>query len=152
MSAFDPLRTFGSADIFTGMRAIIASLLTVFLVACAGERPTGPCGESFCLPADGRLLSKQTPVEDFNLYQVAWRGSRFAIYEGNHPQGLNDARGTVFELPARRAGTLRVSGDHGSLILDTQKDWPAYLDVMGPCESTEDCPVKSLASELTLRS
>ena len=133
------------------MRKTIASLVTLLLFGCAGDKPTGPCGEGFCLPPDAQLLSKQTPVEDVNLYQVAWHGARFAIYEGNHPKGLNDADGSVFELPVRRAGTLRVSGGRGSVIFDTQNKWPAYVDVMGPCESTENCQVKSLALELRLR-
>ena len=89
---------------------------------------------------------------DFNNYEVTWRGAGFNIYEGNYPQGRNDVSGSVVRLPGNRAGTLRVSGDRGSLILDTQEDWPAFLDVTGPCESAEDCPVKSLAREITLRS
>jgi hypothetical protein len=88
---------------------------------------------------------------DFNNYQVTWRGAEFNIYEGNHPQVQNDASASVVRLPGDRAGTLRVRGDRGSLIFDTQNDWPAYLKVMGPCQSTEDCPVKSLAQEIVLR-
>lgn len=133
------------------MRLAIAPLMSLFLVACGVDRPTGPCGEGFCLPPDAQLLSKQTPIEDFNLYQVAWRGSRFAIYEGNHPRRLNDAGGSVFELPVRRAGTLRVSDGQGSVIFDTQSKWPAYVDVMGPCQSNENCQVKALARKLSLR-
>jgi hypothetical protein len=133
------------------MKVTLIPIMTLFLIACAGERPIGPCGESFCLPADAQLLSKRTPVEDFNLYQVAWRGAQFGIYEGNHPRGRDDVSGSVVRLPGGRAGTLRLSGGHGNVILDTQNDWPAYLSVMGPCRSTEDCSVKSLALELTLR-
>ena len=125
--------------------------MTLVLAACAGETPTGPCGESFCIPRDAHLLGKRTSV-DFNNYQVTWRGGHFDIYEGNHPQGLNDAGGSVFELPVRRAGTLRVSGTGCSVIFDTQRNWPAYVKVVGPCQSSEDCPVKSLALALTLRS
>ena len=133
------------------MKVTFVPLMTLSLIACAGERSTGPCGESFCLPPEARLVSKETPVEDFNLYKVAWRGGRFGIYEGNHPRGQDDASGSVVRLPGGRAGTLRVSGGRGSIIFDTQNEWPAYLDVRGPCQSTEDCLVKSLALEITLR-
>ncbi|MDP9422352.1 MAG: hypothetical protein M3Q19_05875 [Pseudomonadota bacterium] len=121
------------------------------LVACTQVQSVGSCGESFCVPADAKLLGKRTPVEDFNIYQVAWRGSRFTIYEGNHPEGNDDAGGTVVGLPRNRAGTLRVGDREGSLIFDTQLDWPAYIDVMGPCPSIDNCPVKSLAREITFR-
>lgn len=129
-----------------------ALLMTLLLVGCERDRPTGACGQGFCLPRDAQLLSKQTPAEDFNLYQVMWRGTRFGIYEGNFPKGLNDPSGTVFELPVRRAGTLRVRGSRGSVIFGTQSKWPAYVDVTGPCQSPENCEVKALALELSLRS
>ena len=131
---------------------LAAPLMTLLLIACAAKQPTGPCGEGFCLPHDAQLLDRQTHVEDFNLYQVAWRGAWFEIYEGNHPKGLNDNGGAVFELPIRRAGTLRVSGERGSVIFDTQSKWPAYVNVIGHCQSTENCAVKSLALEMSLRS
>lgn len=131
---------------------LATTLLTLVLIACAAEQPTGPCGKGFCLPHDAQLLDKQTPVEDFNLYQVSWRGAQFAIYEGNQPKGLNDPGGSVFELPVRRAGTLWVNGERGSVIFDTQSKWPAYVNVIGPCQSPENCLVKSLALEMSLRS
>src|SRR6476660_4185141 len=112
------------------MRVTFAPLMTLLLIGCSGEKPTGPCGESFCLPFEARLLSKKTPLEDFNLYQVAWRGARFDIYEGNHPQGQDDVGGSVVGLPGNRAGMLRVRDGQASIIFDTQNDWPAYLDVM----------------------
>jgi hypothetical protein len=134
------------------MNMTVLLLVMLLLVACAEERSTGPCGESFCLPSDAQLLSKQTPVEDFNLYQVAWRGAQFGIYEGNQPQGRDDGSRAKISLPGGRAATLRVSDDGGSIIVDMQKAWPAYLDVMGPCQSTEECPLRSFAGKLRLRS
>ena len=126
-------------------------LIGLLLIACAGQRPTGACGESFCLPADGRLLGKQTPVEDFNLYQVEWRGTRFGIYEGNHPQRSDGGHRTPLRLPVDEAASIsRVNGG-GSIIVNVGKDWPAYLDVMGPCQSPQHCPLESFAAELTLR-
>ena len=133
------------------MKSIIVPLVALLMIACSREQSIGPCGESFCLPSDAQLLGKRTPVEDFNLYQVAWRGAQFSIYEGNHPQGKDDVGGSVVGLPGNRAGTLRVHDGQASIIFDTQNTWPAYLDVMGPCKSTEDCPVKSLAREITFR-
>jgi len=133
------------------MRVTVASVLTALVTACAGANHAGPCVEGFCLPPDAQLLSKRTPVEDFNLYQVAWHGARFTIYEGNYPRGLDDGGGTAIELPDRRAGTLRVVGGRGSVVFDTLSKWPAYVHVMGPCQSTKNCQVKSLALELRLR-
>jgi len=125
--------------------------MALLLVACTEEPSVGPCGESFCIPADANLLGKRTPVEDFNLYEVAWRDARFTIYEGNYPQGKDEAGGSVVSLPGNRAGTLRIRDGEASLIFDTQLGWPAYLDVMGRCRTIEDCPVKTLARKITFR-
>ena len=89
------------------------------------ERPA--CGESFCLPKGAKLISRESPVEDFNLYRVEADGDRFLIYEGNAPQRSK-----------------------GSVVLTMGKDWPQYLEVSGPC-SVLNCPLKPFAAKLTRR-
>jgi hypothetical protein len=101
----------------------------MFLMASC-SRPDQPplCGESFCLPRGAKLISRQSPVHDFNLYRVEWNGDRFLIYEGNHPQRSK-----------------------GSVVLEMRKDWPNYLQVSGACATPDHCAVKSFATELTRR-
>lgn len=110
-----------------GSRPTIA-LLLASLTGCSGAARSTVCGESFCLPDGAKLVSRETPVEDFNLYRVEEGGNRFFIYEGNHPQ-----RG------------------QGSVVLTTGKQWPNYLEVSGPCASKEDCAARSFAAKLAIR-
>jgi len=91
--------------------------------------PQNLCGESFCLPSDAKLISRESPVEDFNLYRVQWRSNRFMIYEGNYPQ--------------RRSA---------SVVIKTRKTWPAFIEVSSQCGSGRDCGATALAAMLTLRS
>jgi hypothetical protein len=104
------------------------ALLLASLDACSGAAQPSVCGESFCLPEGAKLISRETPVEDFNLYRVQDAGKRFLIYEGNHPQ-----RGK------------------GSIVLTVGKQWPYYLEVSGPCASQQDCAVRTFAAKLTIR-
>jgi hypothetical protein len=112
------------------MRNMLPTLLLLCAAAqaCSEGQKTGACGESFCLPAGAQLLSKETPVEDFNLYRVEAEGKRFLIYEGNHP---------------KRA--------EGSIVIPIKKDWPNFLEVSGPCTGPGDCAVKTFAAELVPR-
>jgi hypothetical protein len=92
------------------------------------KRLPAVCGESFCLPKEAKLVSRESPVEDFKIYQVDAAGSRFVIYEGNYPQRSS-----------------------GSVVLTVSKDWPNYLEISGPCLSKENCAVKVFASKIVLR-
>lgn len=98
------------------------------VAACSEEPQLGECGESFCLPNEAKLVERETPAEDFNIYRVENGGNRFVIYEGNHPQR-----------------------DQGSVLLRTGKPWPNFLEVSGPCASKQDCAVRSFAAKLVIR-
>ena len=102
--------------------------LLPFLAGCSSSGPPPVCGESFCLPKDAKLLSRESPVEDFNLYRVEADGQRFLIYEGNSPR--------------REAG---------SIVLTMEEKWPAYLEVSGPCSNEKSCAVKSFTAKLSRR-
>jgi hypothetical protein len=101
-------------------------LLIAGLLACSEDPSSSVCGESFCFPKGTKLLSRQTPVEDFNLYRVEAKGQRFVVYEGNAPQ--------------RRKG---------SIVIPWAEGWPTYLEVNGPCASPSNCAAKSFAAEIT---
>lgn len=103
-------------------------LLIVGLMACTETSAAKVCGESFCFPDETKLLSRETPVEDFNLYRVEARGERFVVYEGNAPQ--------------RR---------QGSIVIPWNESWPNYLEVTGPCAEPSNCAAKSFAAEITRR-
>lgn len=103
-------------------------LLLAGLTACS-ERPSAKvCGESFCFPDGTNVLSREAPVEDFNLYRVEARGQRFTVYEGNAPQ--------------RR---------RGSIVIPWAQGWPNYLEVTGPCASPSTCAARAFAAEITRR-
>ena len=130
----------------------------LLLMGCSTQEPRGSCGESFCLPASANLLAKETPVHDFNLYQVQWRGERFGIYEGNHPQVSVDDSSMNTQLPIDPSAMLHVYEGRGDVLIkvstDCQSDelcWPAALHVMGPCQSSKQCRLKDFAAELSLR-
>jgi hypothetical protein len=130
-----------------GMRA---SLLLTALAGCADASPSGPCAENFCLPAGAKIVSKSNPVEDFNLYQIDWKGARFGIYEGNHPQRRADVKQPI-NLPIDPAASIDVQDGRGSIIVSIGKHWPAYLDVMGPCKGSAHCLVTDFAHGLRKR-
>ena len=69
------LKHSGIATSFIGLGA--------FLASCSSSPPF--CGEAFCLTEKPSFVSKETPVEDFNVYRVRYRDRGFTIYEGNHP-------------------------------------------------------------------
>jgi hypothetical protein len=108
-------------------RFTVLSLMCL-LAGCSRRDEPSVCGESFCLPEGAKLISRETPVEDFNLYRVEAHGDRFLIYEGNAPQR-----------------------SEGSVVLTVGKGWPNFLEISGPCASMENCAVKSFATKITLR-
>jgi hypothetical protein len=97
----------------------------LLLGACAGNA-AGPCGESFCLPAEAVIERRDASAEDFNLYKVRISGKVFTLYEGNHPQSLRKRECGNVLLPMR----------------STQ--WPAYLEISGACDAAST----RIASEL----
>jgi hypothetical protein len=98
------------------------------LAACSQSAEPSVCGESFCLPKGAKLISREAPVEDFNLYRVEAQGDRFLIYEGNAPQR-----------------------SEGSVVLNLGSNWPNFLEVSGPCASKDNCAVQAFASKITVR-
>jgi len=107
--------------------ARFAPLLSL-LAGCSWSAEPLVCGESFCLPKGSKLLSRQSPVEDFVLYHVEANGERFLIYEGNAPQR-----------------------SPGSVVLTVGKSWPNFVEVNGPCASEQNCAVRSFASKIIIR-
>ena len=103
-------------------------VLLTGLVGCAEISSSEVCGESFCFPSGTKLLSREAPVEDFNLYRVERRGEQFVIYEGNAPQRRN-----------------------GSIVIEWAEGWPDYLEITGPCVSPSNCAVTAFAAEITRR-
>ncbi|HEV2079238.1 MAG TPA: hypothetical protein VGR19_05000 [Allosphingosinicella sp.] len=88
-------------------------------------------------------------MEDFNLYKVDWQGTQFTLYEGNHPQNRKDTQ--PFRLPIDEAASLSFGEGRGSIVINVKEGWPAYLDVMGPCQSRQRCLLQTFAAKLTLR-
>ena len=107
---------------------LLPSVLLIGLVACSEASSPKICGESFCFPAGTKLLSREAPVEDFNLYRVVAKGQRFVVYEGNAPQR-----------------------HQGSIVLPWAQGWPNYLEISGPCASPSNCAAKSFAAQITRR-
>lgn len=103
-------------------------LLLAGLLSCSEQSSPKVCGESFCFPRGAKLLSREAPLEDFNLYRVEAKGQRFVVYEGNAPQR-----------------------EDGSILIPWAKGWPSYLEVSGPCASPSNCAAKSFAAEITRR-
>lgn len=128
----------------------LCSALILMLAGCSAATAGGDCGDSFCLPPGAALLAKRTPVEDFNLYRVQWRGGRFLIYEGNAP---DEGEGVGATLPVRHdpRAKLRRSGGRGSVALRMHPQWPNYLQVNGPCGEEDPCAVVRLARSITRR-
>ena len=132
-------------------------LIGFLLMGCSEQEPRGVCGESFCLPSTAKFIEKTTPI-DFNLYQLEWKGDRFGIYEGNNPQRDLAGRSTKLRLTMDRSATLHVSGGRGRVLVQVKTECrigedcgPQYLDVAGPCRSSEQCQVRDFAAQLSRR-
>jgi hypothetical protein len=128
----------------------LAFVLTMILASCSSETSESDCGESFCLPYDAQLVSKRTPVEDFNLYQVEWNGRRFVIYEGNAPNET-EIVATTLPLPLDPEARLRRDEGHGSVTLRMHPQWPNYLQINGSCVQGEECAAATLARSIRRR-
>jgi hypothetical protein len=122
------------------------------------QEPRGTCGESFCLPASAKLIDKERPVEDFNLYDVEWRGTQYRIYEGNNPRFEDEMRGKPLRLPIDQAAILTVAKGIGRVLITLKSDckmgescWPMYLDVAGSCPLVGHCQVEDFAAQLSRR-
>ena len=130
------------------MKVPFLLLVPLLCTACAAHRSAGPCGESFCLPPEARLLTKRTPVEDFNLYHVEWNGAGFLIYEGNAPtEGQGEVR--TLPLPLDAKASLRRNGERGSVVMRLRPRWPNFLQIEGPCAPAGECLAATLARDIT---
>lgn len=118
------------------------------LAGCTAERSMGPCVEGFCLPADAQLLSSEAPVEDFNIYRVAWRGAQFGIYEGNHPRASNDR--TPVRLPVGKSASLSVSNGRGTLIVGTGNGLACILGRDGSVSVVQRLPFTRICQGLAI--
>jgi hypothetical protein len=129
----------------------VSPLMIVALLGCAGDKASGECGESFCLPPDSSLSGRETPAEDFTLYRVERKGQSFLIYEGNHPERGDVAR-TDARLPIDPIASLAMQHGRGSVVVRMrQREWPNFLEISGPCQSTDACPVLDLARAISRR-
>lgn len=135
----------------------------LLLTGCSTQVPTaqeprGTCGEGFCLPASANLLDKARPVEDFNLYDVEWRGIRYRIYEGNAPQRDEESRSSPLRLPIDQSAVLTIADGIGSVLVTLKAEckvgescWPMYLAVSAPCPLIGHCQVEDFAAQLSRR-
>ena len=139
------------------------SVVGLLLMGCSAQgpvaqEPRGTCGEAFCLPASAKLLEKATPVEDFNLYDVEWRGARYRIYEGNAPQRREESRSKPIRLPIDQSAALTLADGIGSVLITLKAEcklgescWPMYLDVASSCSQISHCQVEDFAVQLSRR-
>jgi len=138
-----------SLTIFCIMPAGCLPLILIALVACTPvvSEPAGPCTENFSLPAGAKITHTQTGP-DFNVHDVLWKNEKFGIYEGNYPQQGDQGSRVAVKLPVDRKARIGIAEGRGSIIVATGKDWPAYLDVMGPCRSDKNCAVVKFGAGL----
>ncbi len=131
------------------MRERCLLLVMITLVACtqAASEPAGPCTENFCLPAGAKITHTQAGP-DFDVHDVLWNGEKFGIYEGNFPQEGDQGSRVAVKLSIDPKARIAIAEGRGSIIVATGKDWPAYLDVMGPCKSEKGCAVVKFGAAL----
>jgi len=127
-------------------RAIQFGCASALLISACAEVEPGTCGETFCLPAEAHLIGKQE-VADFNLYQVEWRGERFGIYEGGHPDFAIDTAATI-STPIDAAALFFMKGKEGHVLARQGREWSPYLHLVGPCSTRADCSVVAFAGAL----
>lgn len=84
------------------------------------------CGETFCFRAGASIVEKESPVEDYNLYKVNFRGQSFQIYEGNSPSPavLN---GRMIEKSGRKISTGMVNNKLVVRVSWIARSWPQFL-------------------------
>ena len=113
---------------------MVRCLALIPFVACIGCSSTSLpyCGEAFCLTEPPTKVSKQTPVEDFNVYRIEYGSKRLHIYEGNHPDTseLKPGAELTSELlpPGFIEGRFFEDTQSYQLVLRTPyTDWPKYV-------------------------
>lgn len=108
------------------------------------------CGESFCLTDKPAEVSKHRGV-DFDVYTVVYKGKRFGIYEGNHPNTIHDKDfgpiGPDMVPVGFVEGNLYGSENGFQVVLRTfNRRYPAYVAVSVESKNPND--VDELLSEL----
>ena len=114
----------------------IALLTVLFVVSCTGQQ-SEHCNEAFCLSDEAVVVGHQQPA-DFDLFQIDWRGSRFGVYAGNHPDFKEEAAVTI-SVPFDQQAMLLIHEGNGEPLVKTENSWPEYLHLSGPCDSPSDC-------------
>jgi hypothetical protein len=122
-------------------RLVAIATASTALMSCSSPRPF--CGESFCLTERPTTVSKETPVEDFNLYRTDFAGKRFLIYEGNHPNTTGDRDfgliGSDMVPSGFVEGKLYGSERGYQVVLrTTNRKWPAYLAISAVTKNPND--------------
>lgn len=100
------------------------------------------CGEAFCIKGIGKEdVSKSTPVEDFNLYNVEYKGRNYLVYEGNSPADSGVAIENVKSNQGAGDSLLVRDREGLRLTIETGKEpWPQYVSVSVHCpHDTEYC-------------
>jgi hypothetical protein len=132
------------------------------LSACSGQSNNElVCGEVFCLAADQDLVSVRSPVEDFKVYSVRWRGRDFTIYEGSNPPSLGSyVRDVGSKLGAGRGRLVRGSSgvsvyielpsQEGPVSLD-EESAPSRLVISTACSRVDECQIEEFVANLIAR-
>lgn len=109
------------------------------LAACA-QTDSGPidrdCGESFCLGKEARIVSKSSPVEDFNLYSIDFRSYKLSIYEGNNPSSLK-AQGRAIQIHGKSAHVISEGSKAIIRITWDSGPWPRFLEITSKSKTAE---------------
>jgi hypothetical protein len=113
------------------------------------------CGEKFCAPSTASLVTEHELVdfsrfEEFNSFQMEWRGSRFEIYEGNFPD-LNHGEVEQVSIPVDANAEFSLDGQNGRILARLGDGRPRFLGISVPCGSRSECPVLDAGRALSLR-
>jgi hypothetical protein len=126
-------------------------LLLPLLVGCGARETTRDigknCGKAFCYSPSAKLIGTQQ-VEDFNTYQLEWDGNRIGIYEGDFPT-LSHSPVETIDIAVDRQAELRIGDGLGIVSVKLGDEWPRFLEITGPCSSSDDCVVAEFAKSLT---
>lgn len=120
------------------------------LFGCSGSKSVGECGETFCLPADAKMVLREPPAANTNVYRVDWKGRKLLIFEGDWGRRIQPGEVEV-DLPLDPHASLLLAPPHGTVTLNWQERTPKLLSVGGVCQSLDFCPPLELAEKLKRR-
>lgn len=134
------------------------------LAGCNAPTVSTPsvCGDRFCFDSiPSADVRRTSPVEDFVLYDVWYRGLRYRIYEGDNPQRPGAfVRMANVRLPVSRAEIYRNQDVIQLYMSFEQPDRPVplngsirpgYLVILARCPGTQECGIEEFARHLMPR-